>query len=31
MPYTLSTGTFNSKFTVGREAAVNVSLPLYAD
>ena len=31
MPYTLSTGTFNYKFTVGREAAVNVSLPLYAD
>jgi len=31
MPYTLATGTFNYKFTVGREAAVNVSLPLYAD
>lgn len=31
MPYTLSTGTFNYKFTVNRDAAVNVSLPLYAD
>lgn len=31
MPYTISTGTFTYRFTVGRDAAVNVSLPLYAD